>query len=356
MKENAYAELLHELELKHRAVLVTKLDGKSKNVSKEIIWTDISAASYAGKSDNPALPEAERVLETGLPKLTKVHESETVLFEPFFPDTRLIILGGGHIAKPLSDFASKSGFSVTVMDDRPLFANQARFPEATVVCDSFENCAERLRINPFDYVVIVTRGHRHDGVCLRQLLEIQTAYTGMIGSRRRVRAMKEQLIGEGYKEEDFARVFSPIGLDIGAVTPGEIAVSILAEVIREKRLKEAGPDGRRRPSVQSECDYFVLERLAQADEGVRAVITVTETKGSVPRNAGAKMILWPDGRMLGSIGGGCSEAQVIREARQLMDTGGHRIMMIDLTGELGEEEGMACGGTMQVFIEAEGEK
>lgn len=198
MTGNIYAELLHELETKHQAVMLARIEAENADLKKEIIKADLSGSFAEDTADQFLLLEAKRVLETGLPKITKGKENEGILLEPFYPDSRLIILGGGHIARPLADFGSKAGFSVTVMDDRPYFADIARFPEASeVICDGFENCAERLNINAFDYVVIVTRGHRHDAVCLRQLLGTGTAYTGMIGSRRRVNAMKEQLACEG---------------------------------------------------------------------------------------------------------------------------------------------------------------
>lgn len=346
MPDTVYTQLLRALDAHSPAALLTWIrPGEKGGLDKAVLRADAEGRLYPDVHGPEILDAAGRALNSGLPARIPLDGAE-LLIEPFYPEARLIVLGAGHIAVPLSDFASKSGFSVTVFDDRPSFADPGRFPGAhSVICDRFETCAERLNVHPGDFAVIVTRGHRHDAVCLRQFLGRQTAYLGMIGSKRRVRAMKEQMLQEGFSQEALDRLHSPIGLPIGAVTPGEIAVSILSEVIQEKR---EAPESRAR---SNECDLFVLEALAAGTEGA-AVATVTAARGSVPRGAGAKMVVWPDGKLLGSIGGGCSEAEVINAARRLLDGGGHRLMTVGLTGDAEEEEeGMACGGIMEVFIE-----
>lgn len=270
--------------------------------------------------------------------------------EPVLPQERLIVLGGGHIAVPVCEFGAKCGFSVHLVDDRPDFANRTRFPGAAeVICDSFENGIRRLRITPFDYVVIITRGHRHDADCLRVLLPgEEPAYLGMIGSRRRTRGLLEMLKDEGFDEGRLKKICTPIGLNIGAVTPGEIAVSILSEVIAYKRLPEHGnPD---RCCCDSDLELSTLRYLAENHEP-KAVVTVIETKGSTPRGTGAKMAVSPLGKVTGSIGGGCSEASVIQDAVHIIGTGRYKLFDIDLTGEVAESDGMVCGGTMKVLIE-----
>ena len=270
--------------------------------------------------------------------------------EPVLPQERLIVLGGGHIALPVCEFGAKCGFNVCVVDDRPAFANKARFPLASqVLCESFETAIEKLKVTAFDYVVVITRGHRHDADCLRVLLPGQApAYLGMIGSRRRVKGLLEMLRDEGYDPERLAGICTPIGLNIGAVTPGEIAVSILAEVIAHKRLPEYGDASRF--CIDSDLELSTLEYLAENREP-KAIVTVIETKGSTPRGTGAKMAVSPLGQATGSIGGGCSEAAVIRDAIAIIGTGRYKLMDIDLTGEVAESDGMVCGGTMKVLIE-----
>ena len=122
-------------------------------------------------------------------------EDGLVVREPVLPQERLIVLGAGHIALPVCQFGAGCGFTVCVVDDRPDFANRSRFPEAAeVICDSFEDGIRKLAVTPFDYVVVITRGHRHDADCLRVLLPgVRTAYLGLIGSRRRVKGLMEML-------------------------------------------------------------------------------------------------------------------------------------------------------------------
>ena len=281
---------------------------------------------------------------------TAREEESLTVSEPVLPQERLIVLGGGHIAMPVCEFAAKSGFDVTVVDDRPDFANRARFPDAAqVICDSFENAIRALRVTAFDYVVIITRGHRHDADCLRVLLPgTEPAYLGMIGSRRRVKGLLEMLEEEGFSRERMDRICTPIGLNIGAITPGEIAISILSEVIAYKRLPEHGNG--QRCCNDSDLEISTLRYLAENQEP-KAVVTVLETKGSTPRGAGAKMAVSPLGKVTGSIGGGCSEAAVIQDAVRIIGTGRYKIVDIDLTGEVAESDGMVCGGTMKVLVE-----
>ncbi|MCX7781525.1 MAG: XdhC family protein [Negativicutes bacterium] len=145
---------------------------------------------------------------------------------------RAVIAGGGHISLPLSEILALADFSVTVIDDRLEFAHKARFPKADqVICDSFARALGAVEINSDTAVIIMTRGHRYDTECLRAVLDRPARYIGMIGSRRRIRALIEQFAAEGVKADRLASLYAPIGLDLGSQTPGEIAVSIAAEVV-----------------------------------------------------------------------------------------------------------------------------
>jgi xanthine dehydrogenase accessory factor len=294
-----------------------------------------------------------RALDSGELQIIDDQEQRTDIIEPFFPQEKLIVFGGGHIAKPLVEFAVKLGFSVTAVDDRPSFANKERFPDADqVICESFERCFNLLTFNPYTYAVIVTRGHRHDLDCLRAVIQRQWAYAGMIGSRKRVKGIKDQLRAEGYAQELLDKVNAPIGLEIGAVTPEEIAVSIIAQVIAYRRLREPAL-GRESSKISwTEFDRDVIEELSEGKPNQKALVTVVSTKGSAPRRAGAKMLVWPDGKILGSVGGGCGEGLIIRTALDIISTGGCTFQNIDLTAEIAEEDGMVCGGMMKVFIES----
>ena len=159
----------------------------------------------------------------------------------------LIIVGAGHIAVPLASIAATCDFAVTVLDDRPQYAHPARFPTAQrVIAGPFRPELAALRgTTGFDkhtYIVLVTRGHQHDVDCLVEVLDDPMAYIGMIGSQRRIRAVFDLLEQEqGIAPEKFDRIYAPVGLDIGARTPAEIAVCIMAEMINVMRQGPAIP-------------------------------------------------------------------------------------------------------------------
>ena len=285
----------------------------------------------------------------------KINNEESVLAEVFKREHRLIVFGAGHVGYHLCHFASKVGFNTIVVDDRPYFANKEKFgDDIQVICNTFENAFEILDIHEEDYVVIVTRGHKHDKFCLEKILSLdELNYIGMIGSKRRVKIMKEELIEEGYSKEKIENIYSPIGLNIGAVTPEEIAISILAEIISVKRIgKLAVKNEPIKVSNSCELNKDVLEALAKSQNEKMSLVTVISTKGSTPRKAGSKMIVYDSGKIIGTIGGGCAEAKIIKDAALMAGSKNLKIETIDMTGEIAEEEGMVCGGKMTVLIEA----
>jgi xanthine dehydrogenase accessory factor len=165
----------------------------------------------------------------------KDHEDEAVelFLDPLLSDPLLYIFGGGHVSAQIVPLASKVGFKAVVIDDRLDFADPARFPEAEAVyCYPFENVLARFSVDESSYIIIVTRGHLNDKTVLEQSLRTSARYIGMIGSRRKKAMIYERLLEEGFTRKDLDGVHSPIGLDIGAETPEEIAVSIVAELIK----------------------------------------------------------------------------------------------------------------------------
>ena len=150
----------------------------------------------------------------------------------------LVIVGAGHIARPLCQIGSMIGFRVTVIDDRSEFADERWFPDADrVLVVDYNEPFERVEVRSDSFIVLVTRGHKYDYDCIQQLLSTKSrpAYLGMIGSRRRVRAAFEALVGDGVDPERLADVHAPIGLDIAAETPEEIALAIAAELVAVRR-------------------------------------------------------------------------------------------------------------------------
>ena len=348
MKENTYKELLKEVDSGKKTVMITKLDkGVKFVITQEMLFENVPAPA-----STTVLDRCRKAIETGKLDFFKAEE-DSFLIEPFFPEPKMIVFGGGHIAKPLVEFGARAGFAVTVIDDRPSFANSARFPDADkVICESFEKCFDLIDINEATFAVIVTRGHRHDSECLRRVLKHKTAYTGMIGSKRRVRGVMDQLLLEGFSKETLDNVNSPIGLEIGAVTPDEIAFSIIAELIKYRRIIYASRNNPAMKTNWPEFDRDVLRELTTKQEFSRSLVTIVDTKGSVPRKAGAKMLVWPRGEITGSIGGGCSEGAVIDNARYILRNRGWQLQRVDMTGDVAEDEGMVCGGIMDVVIEA----
>ena len=149
---------------------------------------------------------------------------------------RLIIAGAGHIAQPLAALGSMLGFHVTVIDDRASFANRERFPQTDeIIVKSFAAAVDSFKLDRYSYLIAVTRGHAFDEATLRAALRQPAGFIGMIGSRRRVKATLARLAAEGIDPRALEQVHAPIGLDIGADTPEEIAIAIMAEIIRERR-------------------------------------------------------------------------------------------------------------------------
>ncbi|MCP4668449.1 MAG: XdhC/CoxF family protein, partial [Deltaproteobacteria bacterium] len=162
-----------------------------------------------------------------------------VFVEAFISDPALFIFGGGHVSREIVPLANLVGFKVVVIDDREEFAKTEQFPQAREVHQyPFEGVMDRLAVDASSYLVIVTRGHIHDKMVLEQSLRTKAGYIGMIGSRRKRNMIYENLLEQGFTQKDLARVHSPIGLDIGAETPEEIAVSIVAELIQVRAGKE----------------------------------------------------------------------------------------------------------------------
>jgi xanthine dehydrogenase accessory factor len=162
-----------------------------------------------------------------------------IFIEPILPSSLLYIFGAGHVALELFKAARNAGFECIVADDREAYANAERFPGAVqIVSSDFDEAFKELAPVESSYIVIATRGHRDDMRVLRWAVQTPARYIGMVGSKRKAITVFRELTREGLSPELFDRVHSPVGLDIGAVTPEEIAVSIVAELIAVRRRAE----------------------------------------------------------------------------------------------------------------------
>lgn len=210
---------------------------------EELSKVALESAKIGGKRYQPLLVSLNSEFEPCDTSKTKA--AFRFLVEPPTTVVKLLILGAGHIALPLATMAKIVGYEVSVVDDRPSFANTSRFPTAdAVICNDFERAIDGIIINPQTFVVIITRGHRYDKVCLRKVINQTASYIGMIGSRKRIKALIADLEEEGVSSELLQNLYSPIGLKIGAETPEELAVSILGELIKVQR--ELDQNGRLR--------------------------------------------------------------------------------------------------------------
>lgn len=261
-------------------------------------------------------------------------------------DKRIVICGGGHVSIPVIMLGVMMGCEVTVLEDRPSYADDARRAGATtVICEPFEEGLEKVSGSADTFFVIVTRGHRYDQICLEKIAQKEHAYIGMIGSRKRTAMVKENLKEKGIDSAVLDAVYTPIGLNINAETPVEIAVAIMAEIIQVKnRQKRSG-------GYTKEMIKAVLEQ--EPDHSPKVLATIVARKGSAPRGIGTKMLILRNGKCIGTIGGGCMEANVIQKARLMVATGmpRARICQVDMTGNDAEEEGMVCGGVISVLLE-----
>jgi xanthine dehydrogenase accessory factor len=163
-----------------------------------------------------------------------------IFVEPVIPQPRAFIFGGGHVSKSISKVATLAGFSTSIVDNREAFANQERFPEAEATyAEEYEDVFPKLPVNSSSYIIIVTRGHRDDMRVLRWAVNTPAKYIAMIGSKRKTISVVHELEKEGIPREAFDKVFAPMGLEIGAEMPEEIAISVVAEMIAVRRAPDA---------------------------------------------------------------------------------------------------------------------
>jgi xanthine dehydrogenase accessory factor len=162
-----------------------------------------------------------------------------IFVEPVIPQPRAFIFGGGHVSKGISKIATLAGFSTSIIDNREAFANAERFPEAEATyAEEYEDVFPKLAVNSSSYIIIVTRGHRDDMRVLRWAVNTPAKYIAMIGSKRKTISVVHELEKEGVPREAFEKVFAPMGLEIGAELPEEIAISVVAEMIAVRRAPD----------------------------------------------------------------------------------------------------------------------
>ena len=177
-----------------------------------------------------------------------------IFVEPILPQPVVYLFGGGHVSMAVAKAAHAAGFGIVVVDDREAFANKERFPMAQEVHISYEEAFEKIRPNAAGYLVIVTRGHKEDMRVLAWAVRTEARYVGMIGSKRKVMSVYKALENEGYKPEEFERVYAPMGLEIGALSPEEIAISISAEMVAARRNAQSAQHKKLQREIREAAD------------------------------------------------------------------------------------------------------
>lgn len=272
--------------------------------------------------------------------LAKLSDNTELFMEYITGKPHLVICGGGHIAMPLCNMGKMLEFKTTIIDDRIDFASKERFPEADqVLCKDFNKAIEEVKPNKSTYFVIVTRGHKDDKKCLEKILKSDFFYVGMIGSKSKVAFVFNNMLENGYTNEQMAKVHTPIGLKIGGQTPAEIAVSIAGEIILEKNKIEAGT-----------IEQDILNSICNKKEPM-VLATIIEKHGSGPREVGTKMLIYENEEFRGTIGGGSVENAVYEKALELIKNKESLAEEYDLSNSAASKLGMACGGTIRVLFE-----
>ncbi|MEP7161205.1 MAG: XdhC/CoxI family protein [Dermatophilaceae bacterium] len=258
---------------------------------------------------------------------------------------RLVICGGGHVSQPVAKIGSMLDFEVTVIDDRPEFTDPVLFPDADhLICGPYAETLRSLPPYKNTYYVVVTPGHHGDQVCAETILRLPRQYLGIIGSRAKQATVNKRMIENGFTQQEIDTIHAPIGIKIGGNLPAEVAVSICAELVQ----------------VRHELNAFVFDpdlatviaKLAANPDQPAVMATIIGHAGSTPRGTGSRMIVYPDAELVGSVGGGAVENEVIQQSLRMFAEGSKLdLNEYDLSSREGVSLDMACGGRVRVLTE-----
>lgn len=337
-------ELLPELDTNRDNRLFTVADGPCLGEKLLVsdgkpVWQSEGEGFFSEHPEAAAVREGGIVLVDGTP----------VFAEQLGSTKKLVICGAGHVGIATARFGQMIGCETVIVDDRLSFVQQARAAGIEAVCEEFEKALRKIDSDRNTWFVIMTRGHKWDEVCLREIAAKPHAYIGMMGSRRRVKIVLEHLAETGVDEQILSRVHTPIGLSIGAETPEEIAISVIAEIIQVN-------------SRMGKDNGFPADILEAVNGGkqtgigrtAKILMTIIRRTSSAPREAGARMLLQGDRiTTVGTIGGGCVEAEALAQARRLLDKPDVRaeLLHVSMTADEAEDEGMVCGGKVDILLE-----
>ena len=342
MKKDFYTKLYNALNRSKDVYLITIVSGEyeGENIAgKKLFKTDDNIV-IEDEHYEEVWGDILKNIKLNKDTCSVTYDKKEVFIEYLASKPNLVICGGGHIALPLCNIGKLLDFKVTVIDDRKEFANSDRFNLADeVICGNFEEVLKENIFNKNTYFVIVTRGHKDDRRCLEFAIDKDYAYVGMIGSKAKVATVVESLLEAGYSRELTDKVHTPIGLKIGGQTPAEIAVSIAAEIIKEKNINQ-----------KTEISEEILKEIIE-DNQAKVLATIVEKVGSSPRGIGTKMLIKEDKSFKGTVGGGSVENAVYLKSLELIDSRSSDVEMYNLSNSDASTLGMVCGGKVKVVFE-----
>ncbi len=330
MKEKELYRRIRHLDLNRKNELVTVTDGAMAGL--HVLFTDDRQVWSSGQ-DFAAVKDQIDPAHIFLERLTQ--------------SIQLVVCGCGFVGQSVIRLGKFLGWSVTALDDRREYADMAKEIGADrIECGDFAASLKKIDSGESTCFVIVTREHQYDVECLEQIMGKEFGYVGMMGSRKRADMVRKHLADSGFDSKKAALLHAPVGLSIGAKTPEEIAVSIIAQIMQDRALSQNG----------SNIPDVMMDALRNLEDspGHAVMAVVTEKRGSGPRDPGARMIVFSNSRTVGTIGGGLMEAEVIRQAVDILKDPSQfqpGTITVDLSGKKGEPAEMLCGGITKVFLE-----
>lgn len=340
MKEMPLYKILRTVQMQKGCTLACVLDGDA--AEEQLLLCDGEPVWQAGNSDFllQNIRSLQDVTATGMLKMGNTQ----VFAERFGAVPQLIICGGGHVAASVARLAKLLGLPVLAMDDRKEYADSLSEAGADkVICQPFVQALEQVDGSAETYFIVATRAHAFDVACLKEILKKPAAYVGMMGSKGRSALVRRQLLEQGTDARRVEELYAPIGLSIGSQTAEEIALSILAQVVAIKN---------KRPQTEG-FRTAVLDAMERADAaGQRAVLaTIIARHGSTPREVGAKMLVLPGGKIVGSVGGGIMEHRTILAAQEMLaDKAPAHRRICCFADDNSDASVAACGGSMELLL------
>lgn len=287
---------------------------------------------------NQNFDEVSAIAETGIYEIG----GRKVFAEVLEDAPELIICGAGHVAVSVVKIAKNLDMKITVIEDREEFAELAKDAGADVViCEPFVEALSEIEGGDNVYFLTMTRAHAFDQQCLEQILLKPSAYVGMLGSAKKIESIAANLEAKRISRDSFARVHTPVGLDINAQTPAEIAVSVVAEIIEVKNNLKI---------PTRSFSHEMLDIIASSDLPM-CLLTIIENKGAVPRIPGTKMVVMAGGDCISTIGGGVMEHQAVKKAAELLTCDDFETYTEKIEVVAETENGMMSSGTVDILFE-----